>query len=61
MTVWFTTVLPALLWMAKAGLAQIFYVFEDTALLAPGVNYNDVTRSTQDVEAGIFGYGDMAI
>ena len=54
MTVWCTTVLPALLHLAKEAPAQIFYVFEDTALLAPDVDYKKVARQTEGVEAGLF-------
>ncbi len=57
MTVWCTTVLPALLHLAKKGTAQIFYVFEDTALLAPNVGYKHVSEKTCGVKAGLFGYG----
>ena len=60
MTVWFTTVLPALLHLAKEGVAHIFYVFEDTALLVQNVTYEDVSDKTSGVKAGkagLFGYG----
>ena len=57
MTLWHTTVLPALLQLEQKLYAKCVFVVQDTCLLAPGVYYQHVDLATKQWPASLFGYG----
>ena len=57
MMIWFLVVFPTVHMLAeKCGCRGVF-LFEDTCLLAQGVDYPRVAQEVRDCVAGVFGYG----
>ena len=57
MMVWYMTVFPTVRKLAETRGCRGVFLFEDTCLLADGVDYRKVALEVDGCVAGVFGYG----
>ena len=57
MMLWYVTVFPTVRRLAETSGYRGVFLFEDTCLLAEGVNYTRVASEVRGCDAGVFAYG----